>query len=113
MSKKDDGINFVLSALAPNLVWRTSSVEDEPHIRIREWDIRKDVEGNCYFVGVRSDDGWLRTSTPIVEFDVERRRGRTESGRVYELIGPPGLSERGEHLWAKSKAIKGITEADE
>src|SRR5882757_2075224 len=113
MSKKDDDINFLLSALTPTLAWRTSSVEVLPKVKLRGWDIKKDRQGNLYFVGHRSSDGWLRVSTAIVEFDAEERRGRTQSGRVYELLGPPGLTERGEVLWSAYKSAAGITEADQ
>lgn len=35
-------------------------------------------------------DGRGRISTPIVEWHLEERVGRTASGRRYELIGQPG-----------------------
>ena len=110
MSQQDDDLNLYLFALAPGSVWRTSSVSEEPQIRLIDWDVKKDTAGCCYFVGTRADNGDGRVSTPIVEFDVERRRGRTRSGRVYELLGPSGRSRNGEYVWSLYKTANSITE---
>ena len=113
MSKKDDDFNFFLFTQAPHSVWRTSSVSDEPEIQLIDWDVKKDTAGNGYFVGTRANDGSGRVSTTIVEFDPERRRGRTQSGRVYELLGNGGYSSNGEYVWSLYKIANSITEADE
>ena len=112
MSKPDVDYLFVLD-LDRGLVWRLSSVTEEPEVQLTNWDVKKDTEGCCYFVGARADDGWIRVSTAIVEFDPERRRGRTQSGRVYELVGQEGLSAKGELLWSSYKITHGIEEAKE
>lgn len=110
MSKEDDDLNLLLFTLAPNSVWRSASVNDEPEIQLCQWHIKKDTNGGCYFVGSRVDDGTGRVSTAIVEFDAEQRRGRTQSGRVYELVGPKGRSTNGEYIWSVYKIANGITE---
>lgn len=111
MSKKDDDFNFFLFTQAPGSVWRTASVSDEPEIRLVNWDIKKDTAGNGHFVGTRPDDGSGRVSPAIVEFDPERGRGRTQSGRVYELLGPRGYSSNGEYVWSLYKVANDITES--
>lgn len=110
MSNENDNLNFLLFTLAPNSVWRPASVNDEPEVQLCQWDIKKDTAGRCYFVGSRVDDGTGRVSTAIVEFDAERHRGRTKSGRIYEMVGPRGRSSNGEYLWSLYKIANGITE---
>ena len=112
MSKKDDDFNFFLFTQAPGSYWRAPPVSDEPEVQLIDWDIKKDAAGNGYFVGTRANDGLGRVSTAIVEFDPERGRGRTQSGRVYELIGPGGYSSNGEYVWSLYKVANGITEAE-
>jgi hypothetical protein len=95
MSKQDDDFNLFLFTLEPNSLWRIAPVSDEPEVRLWDWDIKKDTTGNRYFVGTLADGlGWV--STAIVDFDPERRRGRTKSGRVYELVGSKRALEQWE-----------------
>jgi hypothetical protein len=111
--RKDDELNFLLFQLAPHSIfWKTADVRAEPEIQLLDWTIKEDTAGNSYFVGTRADDHDGRVSTPIVEFDQERRRGRTQSGRVYELLGLPGVSDNGEYVWSIYKIANGITERD-
>ncbi len=111
MTKESDALNLFLFSLAPDSVWKAASVREEPEIQLRNWDIKEDTAGRRYFVGSRVDDGTGRVSTAIVEFDAERRRGRTESGRVYELHGPRGRSSNGEYVWSHYKIANCIREA--
>lgn len=113
MSNTDDDFNFFLFTQAPDSVWKTAPVSDEPEIQLVDWDVKKDTAGDGYFVGTRPDDGSGRVSTAIVEFDRERRRGRTQSGRVYELLGPRGYSSNGEYVWSLYKVANGITEFEQ
>ena len=110
MSMQGDDSNSFLLTLIAESVWTTSSVSDEPQIELIHWDIKQDTAGNAYFVGNRADNGSGRVSTAIVEFDPERRRGRTQSGRVYELLGAQGYSSNGEYVWSIYKVANGITE---
>ena len=111
MSDNDDALNVLLYSLAPDSVWGAASLEVEPEIQLVQWAIKHDTAGNAYFVGTRADEGSGRVSTPIVELDTGRRRGRTQSGRVYELLGPPGYSENGEYIWSLYRVANGIKEA--
>ena len=96
----------------PDLAWRRTSVSDEPAVQIQHWDIKKDIAGDCYFIGDRVDDGWSRVSTPIVQFNAEAGSGRTQSGRIYELHGPRGASRESELAWALHKIATGIVEPE-
>ncbi|MDE0854492.1 MAG: hypothetical protein OSA97_08710 [Nevskia sp.] len=111
MSENEDVTNALLFSADPTSVWRNAPVGDEPEIVLIDWTIEKDTAGNAYFVGTRPEDGSGRLSTAIVELDLERRRGRTRSGRVYELIGPAGYSANGEYVWSLYRVANGIQEA--
>jgi hypothetical protein len=114
MSKLGGGNVLVFLPEGPGLAWRrTSSVQEEPKVQLIEWEVKKDSAGLCYFVGSRKDDGWIRISTPTVEFDPERGHGRTQSGRIYQLVGPAGLSSKGQKIWARYKVIAGIAEVQQ
>lgn len=110
MSNKETDFDLFLYSLEPSSVWMGAEVKEEPQIRLIQWTIKQDQEGRGYFVGTRADDCMGRVSTPIVEFDQRTRRGRTESGRVYELLGPPGYSSNGEYVWSIYKSMNKITE---
>lgn len=110
MSHEEDAFNLLLASLCPASLWASAAVTEEPEIRLVEWTIKEDTAGRRYFVGTRADDGSGRVSTAVVEFDTERQRGRTESGRVYELLGPPGRSRNGEYVWSIYKVANRITE---
>jgi len=111
MSENDDALNVFLFMVEPKSVWGAAPIADEPEIALIDWAIKKDTAGNAYFVGTRADDGSGRVSTAIVEIDLERRRGRTQSGRVYELLGPSGYSDNGEYVWSLYRVANGIQEA--
>jgi hypothetical protein len=112
MSDPSDFIKQVLEQLGPFGTWSVAPVNDEPEISLIEWSVRRNQDGYCHFVGTRHDDGSGRVSTPIVEFDEKTMRGRTASGRVYQLIGPPGYSDNGEYVWEHYQRINGITEVE-
>ncbi len=107
----DAELRAVLESLIPGpTVWNVASVADEPELRLISWSIRQDTTGARYFVGVRADDYTGRVSTRIVEFDPETRRGRTASGRIYELLGPPGVDREAEYVWDRVVFLNGIIE---
>ena len=54
MTKKDDDFNLFLFSLAPDSVWKTAAVSEEPEIQLCEWDIKMGVDGQRYFVGSRA-----------------------------------------------------------
>lgn len=94
----------------------TASVEEQPDISLRAWRVfaveglsRKVAGVTHHFVGHNVLDGEGRASTAIEKFDLATRRGRTESGRVYELLGKPGRDRDAEYVWNRWKAINCVT----
>jgi hypothetical protein len=92
-------------------LWKVASVEDKPSVRLKYWAIKKTDQGE-YFVGDEIG-GRGRVSTRIIEFDEERKVGRTASGRVYELVGNSDYSSDGEYVWNYYKEINNLTELPE
>lgn len=91
-------------------VWKTTPVEDEPEITLRSWQIFEvDKEGgDRHFVGWNTQ-GEGRVSSKIETFDPVTRRGVTRSGRVYELLGDPGVNMDALYVWDKWKEINEVT----
>jgi hypothetical protein len=66
------------------------SVEDQPAIDLKNWVVIEFEDGIRIFVGEEDGKvGKLRTSSPITELDQTSLTGKTQSGRVYRLIGRP------------------------
>lgn len=76
-------------------IWITTPVEQVPHIKLASWGIYE-VSSNMrpektrHFVGWNLTEREGRVSSSIVEFDPKTKRGKTSSGRVYELVGESG-----------------------
>lgn len=80
-----------------------ASVEDEPEIILSHWSIRecdrKDGRRTRHLVGYNLNGQEGRVSSSIEEFDTDRLRVRTGSGRVYELVGRAGAHTDAEYVW--------------
>jgi hypothetical protein len=76
-----------------------ASLAEEPGACIVRWRVPKINDGTRHFVGV--DDRHLsgRVSSAIVAFDNQTLRGRTLSGRIYQLTGNPGRSKCADYVW--------------
>jgi hypothetical protein len=79
-------------------IWGTAPVNEEPEIRLSSWSIRELSDGDRHFVGYGDGEG--RVSSKIITYDHETKRGVTRSGRVYELVGNPGVNNDAEYVWA-------------
>ena len=81
------------------VVYRPAPVSDDPEVTLRHWAIiemsdTKDRHFVGYNIGTR--DG--RVSSKIVSFDPKTMTGKTRSGRVYKLEGPPGSDGDAEYV---------------
>lgn len=99
--KRDRRLADLISALSaiPN-IWSASSVKAEPEKWLDDWQVYKTIRANIqpelfgyHFVGhdVRGDHGAV--SSKIDRFDPVNMCGVTLSGRVYQLIGVPGVNQ--------------------
>ncbi|KXV09517.1 hypothetical protein CR51_10205 [Caballeronia megalochromosomata] len=80
-------------------IWKTRSVSEESEITLTEWRIFEVDDGQRYFVGTRPETLSARVSSAIVKFDVASRKGITQTGRTYKLVGPPGFSFDSAYVW--------------
>lgn len=81
-------------------IWKTTPVASVPQIKLASWSIYEVsseywIGRTRHFVGYNLTEREGRASSAIVEFDPVAKRGVTESGRVYELVGAPGNSGDG------------------
>jgi hypothetical protein len=82
---------------------------DSPEIIIR-WSVREVSCGGAkertrHVVGYMPMQRDGRASSSIQAFDRDRMRITTQSGRVYQLEGPPGASGDAEYVWHQWKAV--------
>lgn len=80
-------------------LWSTAPVTAEPEISIIVWRVLEIDAGTRHFVGTNIREFSGRVSSAIVAFDHETLRGRTQSGRIYQLVGNPGRSDSSDYVW--------------
>jgi len=90
----------------PN-IWGIAPVETEPEKWIDSWRVFKVVKTNgfeerfgLHFVGRNRVENNGAVSSKIETFDPRTMRGRTRSGRVYQLVGLPGFSDDAQYVFA-------------
>jgi hypothetical protein len=96
-----------VDALINASVWNVAPVSAVPQVKLTRWQVMLLPNGDRHFVGWDTADRQGRASTKVVEFDAATARGRTASGRVYELIGPPGNSGDAMHTWRRRMELSG------
>ncbi|OXI92266.1 hypothetical protein CFB48_37240 [Burkholderia sp. AU33647] len=80
-------------------LWKIGPVAAEPEVSIVRWRVLEIDGGTRHFVGADERDFSGRVSSPIVAFDHRTLRGKTQSGRVYQLVGQPGRSDNADYVW--------------
>jgi len=71
-------------------IWNVIPVSNQPELVLTEWSIILVNQTDWHFVGYAPANAEGRVSSKVDEFDLERRVGRTKSGRLYRLEGAPG-----------------------
>ncbi|RQV33554.1 hypothetical protein DF027_28605 [Burkholderia cenocepacia] len=82
-------------------IWTIASVTDEPEVSLTRWRILETEDGARHFVGADERDHTGRVSSRIVAFDRHTLRGKTCSGRIYQLIGAAGWSSNADYVWQR------------
>jgi hypothetical protein len=97
-------------------VWLSQPVADRTSRTLVSWSIYQvpsfedpDDVGR-HFVGYSLEDRHGQVSSAIQEFDPVAGRGVTQSGRVYQLKGPPGKDGDAAYTWARWKSLNSVTE---
>ena len=81
--------------------WSAASLTEVPEIELSDWQVMQLPHGDRHFVGWNVTEREGRVSSKIVDFDAATRRGRTRSGRVYQLLGSPGHDGDGAYTWGR------------
>jgi hypothetical protein len=91
------------------MAWMLTSITEEPTRSLDAWSVMEipfdgpDRPRTRHFIGFRREGCVGQVSTAVEEFDPMTRRGRTRSGRVYELSGRPGLNADAFATWGRFK----------
>lgn len=95
-------------------LWKTASTADQPRILLVRWRVLEvrnaELEIERHFVGYNADQHEGRVSTAIQHFDSAARMAVTRSGRVYQLIGPPGYDSDAAWVWGHWSRLNGMTD---
>lgn len=84
----------LLNHIEESSIWRPASVEQEPYTKLTQWrvyNVTYNGKIKTHFSGYAGYEG--RVCSAIQSYDKNTRRGITESGRVYELVGDPGFNK--------------------
>ena len=92
--------NNILKDIINNSIWKTASILQEPETKLIQWQVYRVTfpdEITIHFVGYTGYEG--RVCSAIQEFDMAAMKGRTRSGRIYELIGNTGMNMDASYVW--------------
>jgi hypothetical protein len=71
--------------------WKIQDVTQQPNLTLVDWRVIETNKEERHFIGLCPECVGGRVSTAIQSFDQKSMRGLTRSGRVYQLVGPPGM----------------------
>ena len=85
------------------------SVKKQPEVKLGRWQVARLNDGDR-LIGFHIEWREGRVSTPVTQFDPSTRQCVTQSGRRYELVGPPGFDPDGRHVY--NSAYSGVSATD-
>lgn len=80
-------------------IWTVAPVSEQPRLTLIRWRVFETELGERHFVGYCRENRNGRVSSAIETLDPSTRRATTRSGRVYQLVGPPGNDPEGWATW--------------
>lgn len=89
-------------------LWTAPSIDEEPSVILTRWCIYEIKGATWHIVGYLGARNRGRVSGAIVTFDPITARGKTQSGRLYQLQGAPGLSVEGAYAWELLRRFNGV-----
>jgi hypothetical protein len=106
-----ENFNKKVSMVMP--VFSIASIHDEPEESIIDWSVHEASYGESngrthHLVGYIARQRLGRVSSAIQEFDRDKMRIKTSSGRIYNLEGQPGFNSDADYVWAHWKAINDV-----
>jgi hypothetical protein len=97
-------------------VWLVDTIQDRPDVTLREWAAfevplnGRDQPWTRHLAGWSCEDRQGQVCSQVQQFDPLTAQCITESGRVYRLLGRPGLGADAEYVWKSWKRIAGVGE---
>lgn len=107
--KTPSAMKALIEASMASGVWQVAPVNLAPQIELERWQVMQIKNGDRHFVGWNITHREGLTSTRIVEFDPATQRGRTKSGRVYQLHGRTGIDSDGQYVWHRWSQVNAVT----
>lgn len=119
MKKSDELKKFIESRVddltdAPN-IWSQPPVAIEPEKWLASWQVYKAISSKYpmsnfgyHFVGFDVHGKHGAVSSKLEQFDPLRMRGITQSGRIYQLLGEPGVDPDAQYTldgWGKQNQV--------
>lgn len=87
-----------------------ASVDVEPRVKLSWWRAVKLPDGSIHLCGSTGFVTGGRVSSAVQSFDYGAATATTQSGRVYELVGPPGVDGDAYYTLNHWVLFHGITE---
>ena len=107
-SEEYSEISEILKAIKYGAIWSVPDIYEQPSISLIRWVVRETSRGERHFVGYNVEDREGRVSSAIQSFNAETCKGVTQSGRIYQLVGPAGYDRSGDYVWRNWAYAKGI-----
>lgn len=82
-------------------VWNVLPINLAPEVELTDWAVFELENGDRHFAGYNITHSEGRASSLIVSFDKTNMTGITSSGRVYSLVGKPGIYGDGLYVWGR------------
>lgn len=99
-------------------IWTVKPVTEQPSVTLIRWSVFRTHKGSWHLVGFCEENQEGRVSSAVETIDPETSRAVTRSGRVYQLLGPPGPDISALYVWeiwarAKDWSYTDVTDAVE
>lgn len=97
-------------------VWKIASIEARPNATLSEWAVFEvplngpDKQWTRHLAGWSCEDRQGQVCSPVVAFDPTTAACITQSGRVYRLLGVPGMCSDGDYVLRQWLAINDMAE---
>lgn len=94
-------------------IWTPIPVRNQPALTLRNWEVIELPDKTRHFIGYCIENREGRVSSEIESFDIATLTGITSTGRIYKLVGEPGLNGDGQYVWSTWKAGYEIAEFED
>ena len=86
-------------------VWNTTPVTETPKLRLRNWCVFESSTGERHLAGFNLSEDEGRVSSALQSVEPASRCATTATGRLYELVGLPGLESDGRYVLQRWLAL--------